>query len=69
MLHSLISLHFVSIVSAKLPAAYKNLLASDMSPPPLEPPPPPISDFIYILRAIWAALEMASCLEAPPVLP
>ncbi|KXT15935.1 hypothetical protein AC579_1455 [Pseudocercospora musae] len=36
-------------------------------PPPEPPPlnPPPISDFMYILSAIWAAFATALCLLAP----
>lgn len=40
---------------------YKNLDAMLIRPPP----EPPISDFMNIFIAIWAALETASCLLAP----
>lgn len=53
------------------PLYFMNLLAMFIRPPipPEDPPPPPllppISDFMYIFRAILAAEPTTSCFEEP----
>jgi len=48
--------------SVTYPFLHKNLLARLMRPPPPDPPP---WDFMYMLRAIFAALLIADCLSVP----
>jgi len=59
-----IDIHLVSMHQAIKDPLYKNLLAMPINP--LAPPPdPPISDFMYICKAICAADCTALSLEAP----